>query len=79
MFTADGAFISVSDPGSATAPLRDPDRELWPGLLDGLPAVFGPQVAEPALGDEDGRFIATAVLWRLADDGCGYVTTPSSV
>ena len=68
VFTTDGAFIRVFDHESTMTPFRDPDRQLWPGLLDGLPAVFGPQVGEPAFGDEDGRFIATAVLWRLADD-----------
>src|SRR6266508_302785 len=68
VFTADGAFIRVFDHESAMTLFRDPDRELWPGLLDGMPAVFGPQVAEPAFGDEDGRVIATAVLWRLAGD-----------
>lgn len=82
VFTADGAFIRVFDHESAMTPFRDPDRELWPGLLDGLPAVFGPQVAEPAFGDEDGRFIATAVLWRLAGDdrwraGDGITFPPS--
>jgi len=68
VFTTDGVFIRVFDHESAMTPYLDPDRELWPGLLDGVPAVFRPQVEEPAFGDEAGRFIATAVLWRLADD-----------
>ncbi|MFC7242109.1 hypothetical protein ACFQO7_06400 [Catellatospora aurea] len=68
VFTSDGVFIRVFDHESDMSPYRDPDRELWPGLLDGLPEVFGPHVAEPAFGDETGQFIATAVLWRLADD-----------
>jgi hypothetical protein len=58
----------VFDHESAMSPYRDADHELWPGLLDGMPAVFAAQVEEPAFGDEDGRFLATAVLWRLGGD-----------
>ena len=68
VFTADGAFIRVFAHESAMSPYRDTDRELWPGLLDGLPEVWRPQVEEPAFCDETGQFIATAVLWRLAGD-----------
>ncbi|MBQ1072842.1 hypothetical protein KBX06_06665 [Micromonospora sp. C31] len=68
VFTADGAFIRVFDHESAMSPYRDPEHELWPGLLDGIPAVFRPQLEEPAFGDEEGRFVATAVLWRPAAD-----------
>jgi hypothetical protein len=68
VFTAEGAFIRVFDHESRMSPFRDQDRELWPGLLDGLPAAFRRQVEEPAFGDEEGQFIATAVLWRLAGD-----------
>ncbi|SCE94131.1 hypothetical protein GA0074695_2316 [Micromonospora viridifaciens] len=69
VFTADGGFIRVFDHESAMSPYGDPDHELWPGLIDGLPAVLRPQVEEPAFCDETGQFIATAVLWRLTDDG----------
>ncbi|MEU3457247.1 hypothetical protein ABZ671_27130 [Micromonospora sp. NPDC006766] len=68
VFTAEGAFIRVYDHGSAMTPYRSPDRELWPGLLDGIPAVFRPQIEQPAFGDEEGQFLATAVLWRLCGD-----------
>lgn len=68
IFTAQGAFIRVFDHESAMTPYRDPDHELWPGLLDGMPSAFGPQVEEPAFGDEEGQFLATAVLWRRAGD-----------
>jgi hypothetical protein len=67
VFTAEGAFIRVFAHESDMSPYRDSDLQLWPGLLDGIPAVFRRQLEEPAFGDE-GRFIATAVLWRLADD-----------
>jgi hypothetical protein len=68
VFAAHGAFIRVFDHESPMTPYRDPDHELWPGLLDGMPPVFGPQVEEPAFGDEEGQFLATAVLWRRAED-----------
>ncbi|MCM0676491.1 hypothetical protein NCC78_17630 [Micromonospora phytophila] len=68
VFTAEGAFIRAFDHESAMTPYRDPDHELWPGLLEGLPAVFHPQIGEPAFGDDEGQFIATAVLWRLSGD-----------
>ncbi|WP_432825678.1 hypothetical protein [Dactylosporangium sp. CA-092794] len=68
VFTAQGAFIRVFDHESPMTPYRDPDHELWPGLLDGIPPMFRPQVEEPAFGDEEGQFFATAVLWRGAGD-----------
>ncbi|MDW5328324.1 hypothetical protein [Plantactinospora sp. KLBMP9567] len=68
VFTADGAFIRVFDHESAMSPYGDPDHELWPGLLDGIPVVLRPQVEEPAFCDESGHFIATAGLWRLIGD-----------
>ncbi|MER7008565.1 hypothetical protein ABT297_36710 [Dactylosporangium sp. NPDC000555] len=68
VFTAEGAFIRVFNHESAMTPYRDPDRELWSGLLDGIPPIFGPQVEEPAFGDGEGHFLATAVLWRRTGD-----------
>jgi hypothetical protein len=68
VFSNDGAFIRVFDHESAMSPYRDSDRELWPGLLDGIPASFRPQIEEPAFSDEDGQFLATAVLWRQTGD-----------
>ncbi|PYC64330.1 hypothetical protein C7C45_30725 [Micromonospora arborensis] len=68
VFTVDGAFLRVFDHESAMSPYGGPDHELWPGLLDGIPAVLRPQVDEPAFCDENGQFIATTVLWRLSDD-----------
>ncbi|MET8547080.1 hypothetical protein [Micromonospora zamorensis] len=68
VFTVDGTFIRVFDHESTMSPYGGPDHELWPGLLDGIPAVLRPQAHEPAFCDESGRFIATAVLWRLSDD-----------
>ena len=39
VFTADGAFIRLFDHESAMSPYRNPDHELWPGLVDGVPEV----------------------------------------
>ncbi|MEV5767177.1 hypothetical protein AB0L34_21810 [Micromonospora sp. NPDC052213] len=83
VFTAEGAFIHVFDHESTMTHYRSPDRELWPGLLDGIPAVFRPQITEPSFGDEEGQLLATAVLWRLsADDrwhaGEGITFPPTS-
>lgn len=68
VFGAEGAFIRVFAHESAMSPYRDADRELWPGLLDGVPELFRPQIEEPAFGDDEGRFLATAVLWRQTGD-----------
>ena len=67
-FTAAGAFIRVFDHESEMSPYAHPDHRLWPGLLDGLPEEFHPQVAEPAFSDGDGQLLATAVLWRRTTD-----------
>ncbi|MFI7371547.1 hypothetical protein ACIBSW_15770 [Actinoplanes sp. NPDC049668] len=75
VFTGDGTFIRVFAHESSMSPYRDPDGELWPGLLDGLPEVFRPQLDEPAFGDEIGQFVATAVLWRRAGDDCWHAGT----
>jgi hypothetical protein len=82
VFSSDGAFIRVFDHESAMSPYRDPDRELWPGLLEWAPSIFQPQIEEPALSDGEGQFLATSVLWRLARDegwhaGEGIVFPPS--
>jgi hypothetical protein len=41
VFTDGGAFIRAFDHESAMTPYRGPDPQLWPGLLDGIRAVFG--------------------------------------
>ncbi|MFI5836121.1 hypothetical protein ACIA5A_20855 [Micromonospora sp. NPDC051300] len=68
VFTADGAFVRVFDHESSMSPYADPDRELWPGLLDGMPEALRPMVTEQAFDDGEGNVVATAVLWRRGDD-----------
>ena len=63
VFTSDGVFIRV----------LAHESEMWPGLLDGLPDAMRPMIEEPAFADEDGRFVATAVLWRLVGDDRWHV------
>lgn len=82
VFNSGGAFIRVFDHESAMSPYRDSDRELWPRLLHGAPAVFRSQIEEPAFSDGEGQFLATAVLWRLTEDdrwhaGEGIVFPPA--
>ncbi|MBT2459437.1 hypothetical protein J7E98_33205, partial [Streptomyces sp. ISL-86] len=43
------------------------DEELWPGLVDTLPEVFRPLLAEPAFCDEHVT-VATVVFWRETAD-----------
>ncbi|GAB7051176.1 hypothetical protein [Catenuloplanes indicus] len=68
VFGPAGAFIRVFDHESNMSPYGNEDHEPWPGLLDGLPEVFRPQVEQPAFRDEEGTFVATAVLWRQTGD-----------
>ena len=66
VFTAYGAFIrGVYHESSMFAYTNG---RLWPGLLDGLPVEFRPQVTEPAFSDSDGTLNASFVLWRRVDD-----------
>lgn len=74
VFTSDGAFIRGFDHDSPMSPYPKPDFALWPGLLDGLPAAFRPQIEQAGHCDKEGRFYATAVLWRLADDDRWHTT-----
>jgi hypothetical protein len=66
VFTAGGAFIRGVYHESPM--FEYTDGRLWPGLLDGLPEVFEPQVTEPAFSHPDGTLNASFVLWRRADD-----------
>ncbi|MEU4157946.1 hypothetical protein [Actinoplanes sp. NPDC026670] len=67
VFTGAGAFIRVFGHESPMSPYADADLELWPGLVDELPDDFRELLDDDMFTDE-GRFIATAVLWRRHDD-----------
>lgn len=66
VFTADGVFIRGVYHESPM--FEYTDGRLWPGLLDGLPAEFQPQVTEPAFSNPDGTLNASFVLWRRVGD-----------
>lgn len=62
LFTPEGAFLKGFDHESPMAPRAG--GGIWPGMFDGLPAVFKPQLAEPAFFCDKTTFC----LWRTGDD-----------
>lgn len=66
VFAPHGAFIRGFDHESPMSPAAA-SGELWPGLVDTVPAVFLPQANEPAFSYE-GKLDATLCLWRQPDD-----------
>jgi hypothetical protein len=65
-FTTAGVFVRGFDHESPMSPAVN-DEELWPGLVDTVPAVFAAQVSEPSFGYE-GHLEATVCLWRESGD-----------
>ncbi|MBB4741875.1 hypothetical protein BJY16_005334 [Actinoplanes octamycinicus] len=81
VFTEHGVFIRGLYHESPMIQIAE--GRLWPGLLDGLPEEFRPQVDEPAFS-WDGRLNATFVLWRRTGDdrwhaGDGIDLSPADV
>lgn len=77
VFSKAGAFIRGFDHESPMSPAVN-DQQVWPGLVDTVPAVFADHLHEPAFSF-DGVFEATACLWRQADDErwhAGDITFP---
>lgn len=74
VFTTDGVFIKGYDHESPMSPYRrsatndGSSPTLWPGLIDGLPAVFTQFLTEPAFADPDGFPAMTFCLWRQYHD-----------
>jgi hypothetical protein len=70
VFSAVGAFIRGFDHESAMSPAGN-DDELWPGLVDTVPAVFAACLDEPAFSYEGtleatvGVGRTTRGLWRV--------------
>lgn len=71
VFTGAGVFIRGLDHESRMSPAAN-DDELWPGLIDAVPAVFDGQVNEPAFS-YDGVLQATFCLWRQSGDSHWHV------
>lgn len=67
LFTPDGVFGRGFDHESWMSPYTNDDMALWPGLVDTLPEVFRPLLAEPAFCDDDVH-VATVVFWREDSD-----------
>lgn len=74
VFTTDGVFIKGFDHESPMSPYRRASThasgspELWPGLVDGLPAVFTQFLTEPAFAGPDGVLAMTFCIWRENHD-----------
>lgn len=66
VFSPAGAVAEGFDHESPMSPWArvDGDPEVWPGVLDELPAAFHPYVTRP----EDEPPSVTACLWRTPDD-----------
>ncbi len=67
VFTEDGAFVRGFDHESSLSPSMQSPPGVAPGVVDGLPEVFAPQVLEPAFSLHDVPAI-TVCLWRRNDD-----------
>ncbi|MGV9886995.1 hypothetical protein [Streptomyces sp. NPDC003395] len=76
VFSPSGAFARGFDHESPMSPYRSTPPAPWPGLFDGVPEAFLPQVTEPAFSDADGTPRTTVCFWREKADTewkCGAV------
>ncbi|MEV5173716.1 hypothetical protein AB0L10_22110 [Streptomyces flaveolus] len=79
VFSAAGAYVRGFDHESPMSPHRSTPPAPWPGLFDGVPEAFLPQVTEPAFSEADGTPRATVCFWREQADTqwrCGAVQAP---
>lgn len=67
VFSDAGVYICGFDHESPMSPYAADGP--WPGVLDEVPDVFRPYVAEPAFSDEQGMPVVTACIWRRPADG----------
>ncbi|PJN24954.1 hypothetical protein [Kitasatospora sp. CB02891] len=67
VFEPAGAYVRGFAHEAAMSPYGH-DDQVWPGVLDDVPAAFAAQVAEPAFSDENGTPVVTACLWRETAD-----------
>lgn len=74
VFSPAGAFARGFAHESAMSPYAN-GGETWPGLFDGVPAVFHGARDEPAFQDEEGRRLATICFWRGSTDS-SWATGP---
>ncbi|THA37347.1 hypothetical protein [Streptomyces sp. A1547] len=69
LFTPDGVLIRGFDHESEMSPYGTDDEQVWPGVLDEVPAALRPLLDAPAFHDEgiDAPRV-TACLWRETHD-----------
>ncbi|WP_329040311.1 hypothetical protein OHT61_20850 [Streptomyces sp. NBC_00178] len=69
-FTTDGVLIRGFDHESQMSPYGSDDEEVWPGVIDEVPAALRPLLDDPAFREEGGSGVprVTACLWRETDD-----------
>src|SRR5262245_58756450 len=62
-----GAYVRLFDHESPMSPWGLQPPRPWPGVLDAVPAVFGPLTEEPAFTIDEVQAV-TACLWRERGD-----------
>ncbi|MFJ6721321.1 hypothetical protein [Streptomyces sp. NPDC091259] len=69
LFTPDGVLIRGFDHESEMSPYGTDDEQVWPGVIDEVPAALRPLLDAPAFRDEgiDAPRV-TACLWRKTHD-----------
>ncbi|MFD3518032.1 hypothetical protein [Streptomyces sp. NPDC058657] len=69
LFTPAGVLIRGFDHESRMSPYATDDEEVWPGVIDDVPAALRPLLDDPAFRDEDiDASRVTACLWRESGD-----------
>ncbi|MFG2778762.1 hypothetical protein ACGFY7_13075 [Streptomyces prunicolor] len=69
LFTPAGVLIRGFDHESAMSPYGTEDGQVWPGVVDEVPAVLRPLLDDPAFRDEGPDVTrVTACLWRETGD-----------
>lgn len=69
VFTPAGVLIHGFDHESEMSPYGTDDNQVWPGVLDEVPAALRPLLDDPAFCDEDvDTPRVTACLWREPGD-----------
>lgn len=79
VFCATGVLARGFDHESPMSPYRVTPKQLWPGILDGLPPDLQHVATEPAFSDPEGTLLATACFWRLESThrwACGNLILP---
>ena len=64
LFNSSGCFLKGFDHESPMSPWRQPSKELWPGMLTGIPESFSYCLSEPAFDVPNTTFC----IWRENSD-----------